>query len=493
VTFLAVTASGLYAADDQSLVYYTRQPSGAWTWSYLLGETTDVSNGLLAVRFAADAEYVYSSQESLIESPWFGGAVEGRSTITITRWRGATGEEIPGGVSGPYKWSLIVKYGWWLMDQPHVYGLLADDVGLYVHGAFDMAGNKPAAGWAYWDNQAGGWQVNLLPPPERKAETGATELYSEWRKTTLYNGNDMLVAPVSQQDEKYRYLFAPSLWEAHDGDWRELAFPGGFLGPIASVGCDIYAYVRYASPPWPSPISGLARLARTCRAGGAVHTTRGVPVGGVTVNAGAAQAATADDGSYTLTDLPAGPITLAPSQPGFAFDPSTRALTFPLVRDDEDFVLLPAPVSVALRPGETTRLTYTDVSGLPVTLDVPPGATGATGITLAAAVPPGLSALQVATGHAFELRVEPPDEGSFARRLTLTIAYTDGEVRLLRNEAQLTLYRWNSEVWVENSAVCPGDTRHDVSANRFSTAICAPGRYMLAGPARGVSLPYVAR
>lgn len=485
VRFLAATASGLYAADGGSLIHVT--DTGAST---LIGKTSSTSYNssgpLFDTAYTADDQYVYSARQFSPHPSSCG--VPSRATIVITRWKGAVGEELPGGVSGPVSWSFGSQGACFLSEKPFVYGLLADDDGLYVFGDFDQAGSTLANGWAYWSNQDGSWQSRLQHPPEASSPKLPQLTYI---KVLMHRGNDgpVLVAPMAWVHNP----FTPSLWEWRDGDWQKLGFGGSFGGPIASVGCDIYAGVGYASPPWPVQGSGLARIVRTCRAGGALRTTRGAPVAGVTLSAGAAQATTLSDGSYSFTGLPDGAATITPARDRFVFEPPTRSITFPTISARQDFTLLPAPVSAALIPGQPASLSYTDVNGLPVTLNVPPGATSASSLALAAAVPSQLPARLATTGHALEVRVNPEDAAPFAHGMTLTIAYSDAELRQLRGEAQLRLYRWDGQAWFENGATCPGDTRQDASANSFSATLCAPGRYMLAGPARGTALPLVVR
>jgi hypothetical protein len=484
VTFLAATASGLYAADGSSLVHLTDRG-----WVTLLGKTTQLEPGdrgeLSFNVYTADDQYVYSANH--VFPPRSGCNYSTVATIPITRWKGAVREDLPG-VSGPYVWELIAK-SCVLVQRPFVYGLLPADGGLYIYGAFDEAGGAPAEGWTFWRGPDGG--PGPLPPLPGPSRANVSDSAA---RAVLARGVDGPVAlGPAIWNPNDPFLATPALWEWRDGGWRRLGFAGTFGGALAAVGCDLYAGARYARPPWPGPSGGLARLARTCRAAGVVRTTRGAPVAGVGLSAGAARAVTLGDGAYSFAALPAGTVAITPAREGFVFDPPARSVTFPTISEKLDFTLLPAPVSAALTPGQPASLSYTDVNGLPVTLDVPAGATGASSLTLAAAAPGQLPPRLATTGHVLEVRTSPDDPAPFARGLALTIAYGDEDLRQLFDEAQLRLYRWDGQAWAEQGAACRGDGRVDTAANRFSATLCAPGRYMLAGPARGVALPLVRR
>jgi len=98
---------------------------------------------------------------------------------------------------------------------------------------------------------------------------------------------------------------------------------------------------------------------------GQVRDSKGAPIPGVQINAGAALSATTDvEGNYAFTDVTTGTYTLSPSQDGVVWwEPAQRVITLPVNKFNQDFVGHHIQKTVA-DGGLTTvkagnRLTYT--------------------------------------------------------------------------------------------------------------------------------------
>jgi hypothetical protein len=160
-------------------------------------------------------------------------------------------------------------------------------------------------------------------------------------------------------------------------------------------------------------------------------------------------------------------------------------------------------VASDLSPDTETSLVYTDTQGLTTTLQVPLGAVTETTrlvfIPTAVTAPPGLTS----AGHGFDLAayrqgVQLPGF-TFNRPLTLTIRYSDRDVRLVTDERQLFLAWWTGDEWVDAFGTCdPSGTATleiylDPARNLLRLPICHLSRFALFGPTRQMYLPLVLR
>ncbi len=244
--------------------------------------------------------------------------------------------------------------------------------------------------------------------------------------------------------------------------------------------------------------AGLFVLSEGATVAGRVTGASGAPFGGVTIAAGAALTATADAGGlYTFTGVLSGSYTLTPTLEGYVFLPPTRTVTVLPSVYGQSFTVLTAPLSGTLEPGVATTLTYTDTGGLPTELRFPAGAVNRTTPivltpTLASNLPNALFA-----GHAFELTAfeegQPLSGFTFARPVTVTVGYSDADVRAVTDEAELAL-RWRmGSGWREASETCvsASPAEHDTEGNVFSVPLCRTGHVALFGPTRQQYLPLV--
>ena len=231
---------------------------------------------------------------------------------------------------------------------------------------------------------------------------------------------------------------------------------------------------------------------------GRVADVNGDPFPGVRVSADSQQTTTDATGAYTITNLSAGTYTITPTLAGYAFYPPTRTVTLPPDAAGQDFTILPAPVSADV-PSSGGGLTLTDTQGLTTTLAFPAGAvTQTTTLVLTPTLATGGAGFAFA-GHAFELAAFRGGNlllgFSFEAPVTVTIHYSDRDVRVVSDESQLALMWWTGSGWEDAAQTCtpPSEYVRDLGNNVLSVAICHLSEFALLGPAHQVYLPLVVR
>ncbi len=239
-------------------------------------------------------------------------------------------------------------------------------------------------------------------------------------------------------------------------------------------------------------------------ASGRVRSSNGDPLSNVSVSTGAGGSAiTNATGAYTIPGLSAGVYTIIPTEPAWVFVPPTRTVTVPPDATGQDFTMLHPPVSTTLTLSGTANLpntlAYTDTQGLTTTLTFPRGTvTETTTVVLTPTVASGSADLAVA-GHAFDLEayqggVHQPDF-VFNEPVTVTIHYSEQDVRLVSDESQLTLRWWDGGVWQDAAETCNPTSGYvrDPAKRVLSVPICHLSRFALLGPTNRVYLPLVLR
>ena len=244
---------------------------------------------------------------------------------------------------------------------------------------------------------------------------------------------------------------------------------------------------------------------------GQVTHPNGQPVSGVQISAGSGlTAATGADGGYTISGLKTGAYQITPTMTGGAFWPPVRQVIVPsLEQSEQDFTLLPLPVSTTLVSGSiTTTLAYTDLQGLVTSLTFPPYTFPyPVSLVLTPSLPldkfTGLD--RVFTGHAFELQVYPlgqaPAGPQFTNPITtpitatVSIDYLDLDLGGVTDEQLLTLHWWDGSAWVEAATTCsPASTPViDSTGNRLVMPVCRSGLFTLLGPTNTIFLPLITR
>lgn len=207
---------------------------------------------------------------------------------------------------------------------------------------------------------------------------------------------------------------------------------------------------------------------------------------------------TDNDGNYTFSGVNAGAYILTPTKPGWVFMPPTRTVILPPDATGQDFTMLHPPVSITLSLSGTASLpaslSYVDTQGLTTTVMFPAGAvTATTTIVLTPTVPIAGSALAFA-GHAFDMEayqggVRQPDF-TFVQPVLVTIHYSQQDVRLIADENQLALYRWEGGAWAD--AACDAYIRQ-LSENWLTAPICRLSHFAFFGPTNRIYLPLVLR
>lgn len=244
---------------------------------------------------------------------------------------------------------------------------------------------------------------------------------------------------------------------------------------------------------------------------GHIHDSSDHSIPNVNVSAGAGYSATTDaSGVYTITGLVTGTYTITPTaessaKNGWTFEPPTRTVSVPPDATGQDFTILPGPISTTLKMSGTasiaTRLIYTDTQGLTTTLDFPAGSVPqTTTIILTPTLATGETGFAFAC-HAFEL--EAYQDGSlqsgliFSTPVTVTIHYSDDDVRAVTGESELALWWWTGSEWRDVAQTCdPASTyTRDATNNMLKVPICHLSLFGLFGPGSShrIYLPLVLR
>jgi len=254
-------------------------------------------------------------------------------------------------------------------------------------------------------------------------------------------------------------------------------------------------------------LSGLAvyRQHKLYSISGQITDVNNMPYPDITIAASSGLTTTTSaTGAYTFTHLLTGTYTLTPTLTGssYASWPPTRTVTLPPDAYNQDFTVLPAPVSTTLTFGSgttslPTSLTFTDTQNLPTRFDFPAGVVAQlTTLVVQPTLATGKSGFTF-TGHAFELAAYR--EGSaqldfvFDTPVTVTISYSEADVRVVSNEQELALWWWDGDEWQDAAQTCSQTSYiRDTENNSFGVAICRSGRFALFGPTNQLYLPLIA-
>ncbi len=93
-------------------------------------------------------------------------------------------------------------------------------------------------------------------------------------------------------------------------------------------------------------------------------------------------------------------------------------------------------------------------------------------------------------GYAFE--VSPL---TLSKPMSVTLRYSDADVRSVNNESSLIVRRWNGTFWQDAAQSCttPSIYQRNLAANSLTLSVCATGQFQLSGPTNQVQLPSVVR
>ncbi len=201
-------------------------------------------------------------------------------------------------------------------------------------------------------------------------------------------------------------------------------------------------------------------------------------------------------GNYAFT-LTRGTHTLTPTYPSRVFWPPERTLAAPLELVGQSFVMLAEPVTATVFPTSALTLIYTDTQGLTTTAELPAGAVVSTTMFV---LTPTLASNEggvAFAGHAFELRAYR--EGNllpsltFSRPVTVTVRYSELDVRVISDTSQLALNWWDAGESGEAAGTCDpiSPVFHDPDSRISSVPVCRTGAYALFGPTNQTFLPLV--
>jgi hypothetical protein len=103
------------------------------------------------------------------------------------------------------------------------------------------------------------------------------------------------------------------------------------------------------------------------------------------------------------------------------------------------------------------------------------------------------------TGHAFDLTAfqggSQQPGFTFGAPVTVTIHYSDDDVRVVTDESRLVLQWWTGSEWRDAAETCDPASSYsrDAANNVLSLPICRLGRFGLFGPTYQTYLPLILR
>jgi hypothetical protein len=242
---------------------------------------------------------------------------------------------------------------------------------------------------------------------------------------------------------------------------------------------------------------GFSIAGQALQANGLPFTSAGVTIAA----SGGATTTTDETGVYTLGNLMHGVYVFTATVPGWTVWPVTRTATIPPDAAGQTFFVLPQPVSVTLTTLGTVslpaRLAYIDTQGLVTLLDLPTGAVSQTTTLILTPTVEASAPGFAFAGHAFELAAfrdgQPLPSLTFNVPVTVTLRYSDDDVRVIPDENQLALWWWTGTGWMDAAQTCQPASAYsrDVAGNSLSVPICHLSRFGLFGPTHQLYLPNV--
>jgi hypothetical protein len=202
-------------------------------------------------------------------------------------------------------------------------------------------------------------------------------------------------------------------------------------------------------------------------------------------------------GSYNLPRMPSGTHSITPTLDGYTFWPPARTVTLPPSSTGQDFIVLTGPVSTTLAPGTAATLAYTDTQGLRTQLDIGASAVSQTTTLILTPTLAVDGPQMVFAGHAFDLVAlrngTPVPDFSFDTPITVTIGYSQADVRFVSEKHRLGLWWWNENGWKQSSELCGSAVApmHDQANKILRAPVCRSGKLALLGPTHRVQLPIV--
>jgi len=200
-------------------------------------------------------------------------------------------------------------------------------------------------------------------------------------------------------------------------------------------------------------------------------------------------------GRYIVSELPEQTYTLVPSNSPWVFQPTSASLTIPPYDHWQNFWILPAPQTIQLIPGTSAQITFWEIQGTDTVVQFPQDAvTVTTTVVLTPTLANGGMDNKF-TGHAFNIAAyrgeEQLSEFFFNVPITITIEYSDYDLRAVTDEALLNMQTWDGSTWGEAALTCdpPLPYSYDFNGNVITLSICQSGRFALFGPTNKISIP----
>jgi hypothetical protein len=229
---------------------------------------------------------------------------------------------------------------------------------------------------------------------------------------------------------------------------------------------------------------------------GLVMAANHMPVSDVRIEVSNGRYALTDaSGRYIVSELPEQTYTLVPSNSPWVFQPTSASLTIPPYHHWQNFWILPASQTIQLIPGTSAQITFQEIQGTDTVVQFPQDAvTVTTTVVLTPTLANGGMDNKF-TGHAFDIAAfrgeEQLSEFFFNAPITITIEYSDYDLRAVTDEALLNMQTWDGSTWGEAALTCdpPLPYSYDFNANVIALSICQSGRFALFGPTNKISIP----
>lgn len=200
---------------------------------------------------------------------------------------------------------------------------------------------------------------------------------------------------------------------------------------------------------------------------------------------------TDQEGLYAFENMIAGFHTITPTHPLHTFIPPSRNIVLPPDASGQNFILIAKPISKTIPPGTSTTLTYTDTLGLPTSLRF-----GADSVQVTTTLYLTPTYLTAPTGFAFSghaINISP--DITFSSPVTLTINYSQNDIRLFRDPDTLELWWQTNGGWEDANLSCTSvNDRAErfltISEGALSTSICQTGLFTFFGPTNQLFFPF---
>jgi hypothetical protein len=232
--------------------------------------------------------------------------------------------------------------------------------------------------------------------------------------------------------------------------------------------------------------------------GGQVLAANRLPISGIRVDLSNGSFSYSDTaGRYKISDLTEQTYTIVPTATNWIFQPSSATFTIPPYNHRQNFWILPPPQTIELVPGIPAQISYQEIQGTSTIIQFPQDAVSeTTTVVLTPQIVQGGLGNKF-TGHAFDISAfrgdQPLPDLAFNSPVTVTIEYSDYDLRAVTDEARLNLQTYAGGDWSEASLTCepPLPYSRDPDNNRISLSVCNSGLFGLFGPTQEVLIPTV--